>query len=100
MFVKTQKVTIVRDTKTKIVCTVPAYELPILAVVHGEENVKKLEEKTAPRELDETVEVDRLVSRYGQEAVQAAYGKLYASKIADAMKTEAIAAVSKKSDKA
>ena len=66
---------ITRDPMTILPREVPEHEVAVVQAVFGEDNVEvtgKVE--GAVIELDSALEADRLVQRYGQEAVEKAYG--------------------------
>ena len=71
---------ITRDPMTILPREVPEHEVAVVQAVFGEDNVEvtgKVE--GAVIELDSALEADRLVQRYGQEAVEKAYGAVEAS---------------------
>lgn len=101
MLIKTTRVLIVRDSKTKTAVCPMLHELPILQALHGVNNILPLEGESEPREIDETVEAERLAKRYGNEVVAAVFGGLAAAvNIAKALKeNEAKSEKAKKASK-
>jgi hypothetical protein len=75
-----------RDAMTMLPLTVPSHELPILRRVHGKENVyTSVNRDAGSTELDAETEAARLVAKYGQAAVVAAYGEDFEEKLAEAV---------------
>lgn len=85
MLIKTAKVRIVRDSRTEIVTTIPAHEIPILKRIHGESNVYVIDTDTNPRNLDPDGEADRLTDRYGAEVVVRTFGELTSEGVRSAL---------------
>lgn len=75
MLIQTIKLLCVRDSKTKIVTTVLAHEVPILKLIHGVENILPMEEGN-PCEVEPEDELQRLNQKYGSDVVTDAFGKL------------------------
>lgn len=85
---------VTRDAMTILPATVPVYELPIMKAVHGDENVRELEEKAGHVELEGAVEADRLEAKYGRDMLEKAYGANFKSAIANAVKEATVVAAS------
>ena len=62
-----------RDITTTLSIAVPAHEIPVLHAIHGRDNVFPGEEGDVTA-IDPDTEFDRLGRKYGQEAVDTAYG--------------------------
>lgn len=67
-------VAIHRDITSTPHCQVPEHEIPILKLLHGEDNVFVREKTGANTALDLETELDRMHRKYGKEAVFDAYG--------------------------
>lgn len=66
---------ITRDPMTILPREVPEHEVAVTQAVFGEDNVEVVGKvEGAAIEVDSSLEADRLVQRYGQEAVEKAYG--------------------------
>lgn len=78
-------VLVTRDAMTKLPTDVPAHEIDILKLIFGEDNVFVQKEDVATVDLDEANEGDRLASKYGQEAVVAAFGANYRGAVSRAL---------------
>lgn len=74
-----------RDPMTLLPATVAEHELRILRTVHGRDNVYPSEEAAGSMELNPDAEVERLVGKYGEAAVVAAYGEGYDEAIPEAI---------------
>lgn len=85
---------VTRDAMTVLPASVPAHELPIMKAVHGEENVRELEDKAESVELEGAAEAERLEAKYGRDALEKAYGANYKSAIASAVKQATVAQAS------
>lgn len=84
-------IVITRDPMTILPREVPAHEVPIAQAVFGEDNVEVVGNVPGQSvELDTSLEPERLVSKYGQGAVEAAYGVNYKSAIDKACKEHAV----------
>ncbi len=80
-------ITVTRDPMTILPREVPAHEVPIAQAVFGEDNVEvhgPVEGQSVELEIDN--EPDRLIQKYGQGAVEAAYGVNFKGAIAKACK--------------
>lgn len=72
-----------RDAHTITPIIVPEYEIPILQEVFGEENVQTFEGKSVDEaglgksagQFSEGDEYERLSVKYGEEVIEAVYGK-------------------------
>lgn len=85
--------TITRDPMTILPREVPAHEVPVAQAVFGEDNVEVHGPVDGQRvELDVTMEPDRLVAKYGQGAVEAAFGVNFKTAITKACKEHSIEA--------
>lgn len=62
-----------RDMTTTLSVSVPAHEILILQAIHGRDNIFPGDEKDETA-LDAEAEFDRLGRKYGEEAVEKAYG--------------------------
>jgi hypothetical protein len=81
--------TITRDPMTILPREVPAHEVGVAQAVFGEDNVEvhgPIEGQSVELEVDD--EADRLVQKYGQGAVEAAFGVNFKGAIAKACKAE------------
>lgn len=87
MFVKTVKVTIIKNQKSAIEKVVPAYEAELLKVIFGESNVLiDYSAKTNPREIvDIEAEEERLVNAYVQKHIEQLHGANFSQKLKDAV---------------
>lgn len=63
-----------RDITTTVQAQVPEHEIPILREMHGETNVYQREQTGQDTAIDIDGEFNRLVRKYGEEKVLAAYG--------------------------
>lgn len=99
MLIKTTRVLIVRDSKTKTACCPMLHELPILQAIHGAQNILPIEGESEPREIDESTEAHRLAKRYTDEVVSAVFGG-FASEvnIAKALKENEVKSKAKKAE--
>lgn len=88
MKVKIIAALVILDTMTSVPVEIPAHELPVLQAVHGEEQVQIKESTGEAVDIDEGTEPSRLINKYGQSAVEAAFGVNFRSAIAKAI-TEA-----------
>lgn len=89
--------TVTRDAMTILPAKVPAHEVEIMKAVHGEENVREIEGPADAVEIDPEGEAERLMQKYGREALEAAYGTNFKGKLAKACAEHAVKA--KKTDK-
>jgi hypothetical protein len=90
--VATVALEITRDAMTILPAVCPAHELPIKKAIFGSDNVQVLDAKTEPVELDSEGEVERLVGRYGAEALEKSYGTNYAFAVPKACEDAAVKA--------
>ena len=74
ILVATVALMVTRDAMTILPTTVPAHELAIQRAVFGRENVRVLDDKLAPVEIDPSIEAERLQQKYGGRALEKAYG--------------------------
>lgn len=80
-------IVITRDAMTILPTAVPAHEVEIAKAVFGEDNVEVVGPVDGQSvELDISLEHERLVQKYGPDAVQAAYGVNYKGAIERACK--------------
>lgn len=63
-----------RDITTTVQTQVAEHEIPILRVVHGDDNVYPGEPTGAQTAVEASTEYDRLVRKYGDDPVREAYG--------------------------
>ncbi len=80
--IKSAAVQITRDAMTILPRTVGRHELPVLHAVFGEDNVQEIGEGDGPVEIEPENEVARLSARYGEGAVEKAFGASPKSAIA------------------
>lgn len=93
MLIPVVALVITRDPMTILPREVPKHEVAVVQAVFGEDNVEvKGEVEGASIELDSSLEADRLVQRYGQEAVEKAYGGNFKGAIDKECKAVAIEA--------
>ena len=103
MFVKTVKVTIIKNQKSAIEKVVPAYEAELLKVIFGESNVlidysAKAQAVFEPEEIsindhyivwtedvDIEAEEERLVNAYVQKHIEQLHGANFSQKLKDAV---------------
>ena len=87
MFVKTVKVSIIKNQKSTIEKIVPAYEAELLKVIFGEANVLvDYSAKTNPREIvDVEAEEERLVNAYVQKHIEQLHGANFSQKLKEAV---------------
>lgn len=87
MLVSLVALVIARDAMTILPATVPAHEVEIAKAVFGEDHVEVVGPVDGQSvELDSSLEHERLVQKYGFEAVQAAYGVNYKGAVEKACK--------------
>ena len=82
MLVATAALMVSRDAMTHVPVTVPAHEVEIMQALHGVENVRVLEQKTEPTEIDPAVEGERLEQKYGQGLIRELFGATAPAKLA------------------
>lgn len=82
--IPTVAISITRDAMTILPAVVPAHELPVVQAVFGEDNVEQVRE-AGEVELDAAIEAERLVSKYGQGALESAFGTNFKTAIAKAI---------------
>lgn len=94
VLVATVALMITRDAMTVLPTTVPGHEVEIQKAVFGEDNVEVLEKQddAAPVEIDSEGEVTRLEGKYGNGALEGAYGVNYKGAIARALKEHILSA--------
>ncbi len=84
---------ITRDPMTILPREVPEHEVAVTQAVFGEDNVEVVGKvEGAAVELDSALEAERLVQKYGQEAVEKAYGANFKGAIDKECKAIAIEA--------
>ncbi len=74
-----------RDAMTTLPNSVPQHEIAVLNAVHGKDNVYPSDEVVGSVELDPAAEGERLVAKYGEGPVHAAYGPGFDVRIAEAI---------------
>lgn len=84
ILVSTVAMLVTRDAMTILPVTVPAHELEIQKAVFGEDNVEVRDIKTSPTVVTLEDEAERLVGKYGGQAVEDAFGKNFKGAIAKA----------------
>lgn len=87
--------TITRDAMTVLPAVVPAHEVDIVKAVFGDDNVLVHDTAQEPRELDPATEAERLVAKYGPDALEKTHGKNFAGAVARACKDAEVKAPKK-----
>ena len=82
ILVSTLALLVTRDAMTILPVIVPAHELEVQKAVFGEDNIEVRDIKTEPTVATADEEGDRLAKKYGAEAVEAAFGVNFKSKVA------------------
>lgn len=84
ILVSTLALLVTRDAMTILPVIVPAHELEVQKAVFGEDNVEVRDIKTEPTVVTVDDEGERIAKKYGAEAVEAAFGVNFKSKVAKA----------------
>lgn len=88
--VKTKALFITRDAATKLLIAPAIYEESILKKVHGTNNVVAGSQTTPNLTISSTdEEIGRLLSKYGEAQIIAAYGSNYETTLAEAIEDAA-----------
>lgn len=96
MLIPMVAITVTRDPMTILPREVPEHEVKVAQAVFGEDNVEVHGPvEGAAVELDSALESERLVQKYGQEAVAQAYGVNFKGAIDKECKAVAIEAAQK-----
>ncbi len=85
ILVSTVALLVTRDAMTILPVTVPAHEVKVQQAVFGEDNVEIRDIKTPPAIVTAEDEAERLVGKYGGQAVEEAFGKVFKGAIAKAV---------------
>jgi TPP-dependent indolepyruvate ferredoxin oxidoreductase alpha subunit len=80
--VATVALMVTRDSMTHLHVVVPAHELEVMSALHGQENVRVLDEKTEAVELELTAEGERLEQKYGKGLIRELFGADSGRKVA------------------